>query len=95
MNEKDSRIAKLSQSFKTHATGRSKSNAKIRERQSFYLDIALVECVDKMHKEISHQLYPKSISKSNFLETILEYGLESIEIVKSRLSEIDEAVENS
>lgn len=95
MSDKEDRIAKLSQRFKTHAAGRPKINAKNRERQSFYLDATLTERIDKTYKEISHQLYPKSISKSVFLETILEYGLENIEAVKSIISEIEETQDNS
>lgn len=91
MSDKEDRIAKLSQRFKTHATGRPKRTRKNRERQSFYLDTALAERTDKTYKEISHQLYPKSIGKSVFLETALEYALENIEVIKSRLSEIEDS----
>lgn len=95
MDDKEDRIAKLSQRFKTHVTGRLRNNNKNRERQSFYLDAALTERIDKTYKEIGHQLYPKPISKSVFLETLLEFGLENIQAVKSRLSEIDETGDSS
>jgi hypothetical protein len=95
MSDKVDRIAKLSQRFKTHATGRPKSINKNRERQSFYLDTDLTERIDKTYKDINHQLYPKSFNKSFFLETLLEYGLENIEAIKSRLSELDETAGNS
>lgn len=95
MNDKEDRIAKLSQRFKTHATGRTRNNNKNRERQSFYLDTALTERIDKTYKEISHQLYPKPISKSVFLETLLEFGLENIQEIKLRLSEIEETGDSS
>lgn len=95
MSDKEDRIAKLSQRFKTHAAGRTKNTSKNRERQSFYLDSDLTEQIDKTYKDVAHQLYPKPVSKSTFLETILEYGLESLDTIKSRLSEIDEPVENS
>ncbi len=95
MNDKEDRIAKLSQRFKTHATGRPKNNNKNRERQSFYLDTDLTEQIDKTYKDIDHQLYPKSVSKSTFLETILEYGLENLETIKSRLFEVEETRESS
>ena len=95
MSDKEDRIAKLSQRFKTHAGGRPKNNTKNRERQSFYLDTELTERIDKTYKDIDHQLYPKSISKSAFLETIIEFGLENLETIKSRLSEIEETTDNS
>jgi hypothetical protein len=95
MSEKEDRIAKLSQRFKTHATGKPKNTNKNRERQSFYLDGELTERIDKTYKDIDHQLYPNSVSKSAFLETILEYGLENIEIIKSRLTKIEDIPESS
>ncbi len=95
MSDKEDRIARLSQRFKTHATGRPKNGSINRERQSLYLDTHLTERIDAIYKDINHQLYPKSLSKSTFLETMLEYGLENIEAIKSRLSELTETEENS
>jgi hypothetical protein len=95
MTEKDERIAKLSQRFKTHTTGRPKRSQKNRERQSLYLDADLTARIDHTYKEISHQMYPKSLSKSAFLETLLEYGLEHLDEVTSRLTEISDASESS
>ena len=95
MSDKEDRIARLSQRFKTHTGGRPKNDQKSRERQSLYLDTNLIERVDKTHKEIGHQLYPKEVSKSLFLETILEYGLENMGAIKSRLSELADPSEKS
>ena len=95
MNDKEDRIVKLSQRFKTHVAGRPKNTNKNRERQSFYLDADLTERIDKTYKDINHQLYPKSISNSMFLETVLEFGLENLESIKSRLSEVEEITEKS
>jgi hypothetical protein len=95
MTDKDERIAKLSQRFKTHATGRPKQAQKNRERQSFYLDAGLTGRLDQTYKDIAHQLYPKSISKSAFLETLLEYGLGHLDVIASRLSEIADETEPS
>ena len=87
------RIAKLSQRFKTHATGRPRDKNKQRERQSLYLDANLMERVDKTYKEVAHALYPRPIGKSAFLETILEFGLENLDSIKSKLSDIAESSE--
>ena len=95
MGDKEDRIARLSQRFKTHAGGRPKTDNKSRERQSLYLDANLMEQVDRTYKNIHHQLYPKDISKSAFLEMMLEYGLENIETIKSRLSELGDTTEDS
>ena len=95
MTDKDERIAKLSQRFKTHSTGRPKRAQKNRERQSFYLDTGLTERMDRTYKDLVHQLYPKSISKSAFLEALLEYGLEHLDVITSHLTEIADETEPS
>jgi hypothetical protein len=95
MSEKADRIAKLSQRFKTHATGRPKRTQKNRERQSLYLDADLTARIDQTYKDIAHQLYPKTLSKSAFLETILEYGLEHLDVITSRVAEIADMKESS
>jgi hypothetical protein len=95
MGDKEDRIARLSQRFKTHTGGRPKNDNKSRERQSLYLDANLMERVDRTYKDVHHQLYPKDISKSAFLEVMLEYGLENVETIKSRLSEVADSGEKS
>ena len=95
MSEKGDRIAKLSQRFKTHGTGRPKRTPKQRERQSLYLDTGLTERIDHTYKDIAHQLYPKALSKSVFLETLLEYGLENLDTITARLTELTDADESS
>ncbi len=95
MSEKEDRIAKLSQRFKTHAPGRPKRTPKNRERQSLYLDADLTARIDQTYKDIAHQMYPKTLSKSTFLETLLEYGLEHLDVVTARLTEISDVTESS
>ena len=95
MSEKADRIAKLSQRFKSHGTGRPKHTPKQRERQSLYLDAGLTERIDHTYKELAHQLYPKSLSKSAFLEALLEYGLENLDTITSRLANLSDAAESS
>ena len=82
----DDRIAKLSQRFKTHAVGRRSQNTRTRERHSLYLDTELVAQANRAYKDISHQLYPKSISKSVFWETLLTYGLDHLPELKDALA---------
>lgn len=95
MSDKEDRIARLSQRFKTHTGGRPKNDNKSRERQSLYLDANLMERVDRTYKDVHHQLYPRDVSKSAFLEVMLEYGLENVETIKSRLSEVADNGEKS
>ncbi len=95
MSEKEDRIAKLSQRFKTHATGRPKRTQKNRERQSLYLDADLTARIDHTYKDVAHQMYPNTLSKSAFLETLLEYGLENLDTITSRLAELTDAEEPS
>ena len=56
-----------------------------------YLDAGLTERIDHTYKDVAHQLYPKALSKSAFLETLLEYGLENLDAITSRLTELTEA----
>ena len=95
MSEKTDRIAKLSQRFKTHGAGRPKQTPKQRERQSLYLDAGLTERIDHTYKDLAHELYPTSLSKSAFLEALLEYGLENLDTITSRLTEEADAEDPS
>ena len=83
----DDRIAKLSQRFKTHAVGRRPQNNRTRERHSLYLDAELVAQANQAYRDISHQLYPRTISKSVFWETLLGYGLDHLVELKAALIE--------
>src|SRR5262245_29524702 len=69
------RISRLSKRFTTHAAGRRRDNERMRERRSFYLDAELVSQMDRVYRELNHALFPKQISKSLFLETIIERGI--------------------
>ncbi len=83
----DDRITKLSQRFKTHAVGRKPVAMRSRERHSFYLDGELVDQLDRVYRDVNHAMHPDSISKSVFLETLIEYGLENLDDLKAILRE--------
>ena len=55
----------------------------------------LAEITIRKSQDLAHELYPKSISKSAFLETLLEYGLENLDTITSRLTELSESEEAS
>lgn len=81
MEDRKTRIAKLSERFKPH-TGRPKLSPKERERRSYYLDTSVADRLDQDYKAFSHQLYPQAVSKSVFIETVLEYGLDHLEALR-------------
>jgi hypothetical protein len=91
----EDRISKLSQRFRTHAVGRKPTSTRVRERHSFYLDGELVTDLDKRYKELNHKLYPKAISKSAFLEALIEYGLDHLSELQDRLSDSEESGDSS
>lgn len=84
----EDRISKLSQRFKSHSVGRKPENTRNRERKSFYLDTDLAAQLDTTYKALNHELFPQSVSKSAFLETIIEYGLDHLPEVRDLLRQI-------
>jgi hypothetical protein len=91
----EDRIAKLSQRFKTHAVGRRPENTRTRERHSLYLDTELVAQANRAYRDISHQLYPKNVSKSVFWETLLSFGLDRLPELTDALAKNSEASEEA
>jgi hypothetical protein len=83
----EDRIERLSKRFSTHGVGRPSRSSRARVRHSFYIDTELVNRLDAVYREVSHELYPKRVSKSAFLETLIEYGLEHIADLKTTLGE--------
>jgi hypothetical protein len=83
----DDRIAKLSERFTRHQTGRKPATTpRNRERRSLYLDGALLERLDQEHRALNHKLYPASVNKAVFLETLIEYGLAHLDELQATLS---------
>ena len=81
MDDRNTRIAKLSERFKKQP-GRQKLSRKQRERKSYYLDVEVTSRLDKDYKEFSHQSYPQNVGKSVFMETLLEYGLDNLDAIR-------------
>ena len=86
----DDRISKLSERFRTHAVGRRATSNRTRERHSFYLDAELVTRLDQTYRAVNHELYPGSVTKSAFLEALIEYGLDHVADLKSALAQPEE-----
>ncbi len=91
----DDRIAKLSERFSRHQVGRKPTAPRNRERRSLYLDGALLERLDQEHRALNHALYPKSVNKAVFLETLIEYGLEHVDELKAVLTETADGGQSS
>jgi hypothetical protein len=94
-SNREDRITKLSKRFKSHTGGRPAETDRSRERRSFYLDVALVEKLDQVYRDINHELYPHRVSKSMFLEAILEHGLDNLQTIKDILSRGAKKEDNS
>ena len=90
MDDRKARIQKLSERFKPQAI-RRQSATRERQRRSFYLDVEIVERIDKEHKALNHEAYPQTISKSVFMEAVLEYGMNNLREVKALIQERSEA----
>lgn len=82
----EDRIAKLSERFRTHAVGRRPENTRTRERQSLYLDSEVVARANTAYRDLSHELYPLTISKSAFWEAALGYALANLPELKRLLA---------
>jgi len=91
----DDRISKLSERFRTHQVGPRPTSSKSRERRSLYIDTDLLKRLDQAHKALNHDLYPKTVNKSAFLEAVMEYGLAHVDEVKETLTGEDEQEESS
>ena len=83
----DDRIAKLSERFNRHQVGRKPTAGRARERRSLYLDGALLERLDREHRALNHELYPRSANKALFLETLIEFGLAHLAELKPLLAQ--------
>jgi len=85
--DRSARIGRLSQRFDKPAAAASKTEVqRARERQSLYLDAELMKRIDQVHRDVAHQLYPQRVTKSMFLETLLEYSLTHLDEVKGQLA---------
>ena len=84
--DRASRISRLSQRFDKPAAANRSEAQRTRERQSLYLDAELMKLIDQVHREVAHQLYPQRVTKSTFLETLLEYSLAHLDEVKGQLT---------
>jgi hypothetical protein len=87
--ERQKRIEALGQRFirPTDTQGKKTvtSSESNRRHHSIYIDEGLMDQVDFVYKEFRHQAYPKEITKSVFLEQLLQRGLQDLDGVKSSI----------
>jgi hypothetical protein len=86
----EDRIDRLAERFRTHATGRKPARTRKRTPTSLYLDGEVVSRLDKAYRDCSHDLHPIVVSKSVFLETLIEHGLAHLDKLKPLLKEAAE-----
>lgn len=79
--------AKIDPHQQLHPVSLRPESEKQRTRRSFYLDKKVIAAVDQIYREVNHQLYPAEVNKSIFLETLIGYGLNNVEEIKSILAE--------
>ena len=88
MDTRQKRIAALGKRFSDNPEGQSArtqpaaSNNR-RRRHSVYIDAELMKRIDTVFREVQHGTYPVEVTKSLFLEKLLERGLLDLEAVKN------------
>lgn len=89
MSSQSKRLATLKKRFETTArpTASSEETTNTRKRHSVYIDQMLMQRVDELYKQTQHDVFPTEITKSAFLEHLLEQGLQNIDKVKVSLVE--------
>lgn len=89
MSSQSKRLEVLKQRFESPARSATSADAanSTRKRHSVYIDQALMQRVDELYKKTQHDIYPTTITKSAFLEKLLEQGLENLNEVKVALAE--------
>ena len=88
MSTRNKRIEALKQRFDTpvRETTSSEPSNNTRKRHSVYIDQLLMQRVDEMYKQVQHDVFPKEITKSAFMEQLMEQGLENIDKVRNALA---------
>ncbi len=56
-----------------------------RRRHSLYIDSNLMQRIDEIFKMVQHDVYPLTLTKSVFIEKLLEHGLANLEAVKATI----------
>lgn len=89
MSSQSKRLEALKQRFESPTRSATSGEAanNTRKRHSVYIDQLLMQRVDELYKQTQHEFFPTEITKSAFLEQLLEQGLENLDKVKVALAE--------
>lgn len=89
MSSQSKRLEALKQRFEspTRSTASGETPNNTRKRHSVYIDQMLMQRVDELYKQTQHEVFPTEITKSAFLEQLLEQGLQNLDKVKVALAE--------
>jgi hypothetical protein len=93
MNNRQKRIEALGKRFADNAEqpksqtkpqqGISANNQ--RRRHSLYINANLMKQIDEVFKVVKHDVYPVELTKSAFIEKLLEHSLANLEAVKTAI----------
>lgn len=90
MSDRQKRMETLGKRFTetpaVETARKSKAESNNRKRHSVYIDADLMKRIDTLFKEVQHDTYPVEVTKSLFLEKLLEKGLQDLEAVKSSIT---------
>ena len=92
MNIHNDRISTLGERFQSHiAAPESQRKAETAPgdkliRRSFYMKQSLFEAVDRAFVDANHILYPRTISKSDFLDAFVSVALTHQDELRARLA---------
>jgi hypothetical protein len=83
---KEERIKALGERFKPPVKPKEISEeVKEKARRTYYLDKGLCDEVDQIYRKLNYEL--GGIPKSAFLEALLRFGLENLEVIEKSLRE--------
>jgi len=85
MDSREKRIKALAGRFKARPGAVAGEKTSNRKRHSVYIDAELMQRIDNTLKEVNHAIYPVEVTKSLFLERLLEKGLENLDAIKATL----------
>ncbi len=89
MSSQSKRLETLKKRFENtgHPTAGDAVANNTRKRHSVYIDQTLMQRVDELYKKTQHEVFPTEITKSAFMEQLLEQGLQNLDKVKVALVE--------
>ena len=95
----NNRIQGLKQRFddrKTRGGGQKPEGVTKRGRNVIYFDVGLYErLLGEDYDRFNHEIYPKKIKKSVFVEAVIKYGLEHLEDIKAQVVDDEKRKESN